>query len=236
MTQPAAEVSNQFPNLIELIGRQNGLQGSEMWIGPSIGSDELSDSASGIGSDELGTIALGSDEQLGPSIAIGSDERAIEAIGGDEVNVDALPAAHENFLQDEIQQRPLEVIGQDETTGRPAAEFGVTSICSDEVIGQDEAPGAPAVELAAMSICNVENPLQDETVSDSRLKTGIAQVGTTVYGLPLYNFRYIGKPEVYEGVMAQDVLKVMPSAVLRGADGYYRVKYRDLGVQMRRVA
>ncbi|HUQ38307.1 MAG TPA: tail fiber domain-containing protein [Aestuariivirga sp.] len=250
MSQSAARELNEFPNLIELIDRQSGLHDSETWWGPAVGIDEVADGipARAIGSDELGAIALGCDEQFGPSFAIGSDE----------VNIDPLPATQENFLQDEIQQRPLEVIGQDETTpavdlkatsicadetigqdenpGIPAMTMTATSICADETIGQDEAPDTPAVELATISICNVENVLQDETVSDSRLKTGIAQVGTTVYGLPLYNFRYIGKPEVYEGVMAQDVLKVMPSAVLRGADGYYRVKYKDLGVQMRRVA
>jgi hypothetical protein len=229
MTQSAAGVLNEFPNLIELIGRQSGLRDSETWWGPAVGIDEVGDGttpAPAIGSDERGTIALGSDEQSGPSFAIGSDQ----------VNIDALPAAHENFLQDEILQRPLEVIGQDEVTGIPAVELKATSICADETIGQDEAPDAPAVESAAISIWSDENVLQDEIASDSRLKTGIAQVGTTVYGLPLYNFSYIGKPEVYEGVMAQDVLKVMPSAVLRGADGYYRVKYKKLGVQMLRVA
>ncbi len=227
MTQSAAGVLNEFPNLIELIGRQRGLHDSETWWGPAIGIDEVADGipARAIGSDELGTIAIGSDEQ------------GIEAIGSHDVNVDALPAAHENFLQDEIQQRALEVIGQDEITGIPAAEWKATSLCSDEVIGQDELPDAPAVELDAMSICSDENILQDEIApSDSRLKTGITQVGTTAHGLPLYNFSYIGKPEVYEGVMAQDVLKVMPSAVVHGADGYYRVNYKNLGVQMRRVA
>jgi hypothetical protein len=45
------------------------------------------------------------------------------------------------------------------------------------------------------------------------------QVGTTAHNLPLYKFRYIGKDEHYEGVMAQDVLKVMPAAVSVGKDG-----------------
>jgi len=61
-------------------------------------------------------------------------------------------------------------------------------------------------------------------------------IGTTVFGLPLYQFKYIGAPETYEGVMAQDVLRVMPSAVSRGADGYYRVNYGALGTSMRRVS
>src|SRR5664279_1735245 len=80
----------------------------------------------------------------------------------------------------------------------------------------------------AMSISSGEVIGQDDVFdSDSRLKTEIAQVGTTLFGLPLYNFKYIGRAEVYEGVMAQDVLKVMPSAVLTGSDGFYRVNYKD---------
>jgi len=140
MTQANVEVSNQLPNLIELVGRHGLIQGSKLW-GPTIGSDDAPD---------------------------------LPAIGSDD-------------LSDSVD---VEVIGQDDVVD----------------------------------------------VSDSRLKTDIAQVGKTVYGLPLYNFKYIGKPEVYEGILAQDVLKVMPSAVVHGADGYYRVRYKDLGIQMRRVA
>jgi hypothetical protein len=64
----------------------------------------------------------------------------------------------------------------------------------------------------------------------------VQRVGTTVFGLPLYHFKYIGAPETYEGVMAQDVLQVMPSAVSAGADGYYRVNYGALGTSMRQVS
>lgn len=71
--------------------------------------------------------------------------------------------------------------------------------------------------------------------SDIRLKTDIRQVGTTAHNLPLYTFRYIGKDERYEGVMAQDVLKIMPKAVSVGEDGYYRVSYQMLGIEMRRL-
>ena len=70
---------------------------------------------------------------------------------------------------------------------------------------------------------------------DIRLKTDIRQVGTTAHNLPLYTFRYIGKDNQYEGVMAQDVLKVMPIAVSVGDDGYYRVNYDMLGIEMRRL-
>jgi hypothetical protein len=80
----------------------------------------------------------------------------------------------------------------------------------------------------------VEGPLVP-TESDVRLKTDIERVGTTVYGLPVYQFRYKTGPERFEGVMAQDVLEVMPEAVVRGEDGYYRVMYDKLGIKMTRA-
>ena len=35
--------------------------------------------------------------------------------------------------------------------------------------------------------------------------------------------------------MAQDVLTVMPAAVSVGEDGYYRVNYDMLGIELRRL-
>jgi hypothetical protein len=72
-------------------------------------------------------------------------------------------------------------------------------------------------------------------ISDSRLKDNVTRIGTTAKGLPLYSFSYIGKSEVYAGVMAQDVLNVMPEAVLTDPSGYYRVDYAKLGLRMLRL-
>lgn len=72
-------------------------------------------------------------------------------------------------------------------------------------------------------------------LSDSRLKTDITQVGTAANGLPLYHFRYKGLPTVYQGVMAQDVLKHTPDAVVTMPGGYYAVKYDMLGLEMTAV-
>lgn len=58
-------------------------------------------------------------------------------------------------------------------------------------------------------------------LSDLRLKHDLVRVGTTVYGLPLYDFEYNFKPGTYEGVMAQDVLKVKPEAVSLDDSGFY---------------
>jgi hypothetical protein len=71
--------------------------------------------------------------------------------------------------------------------------------------------------------------------SDARLKTNIEKVGKTVLDLPLYHFRYRSGDDRFEGVMAQDVLKVAPDAVVTGDDSYYRVDYIKLGIAMRRV-
>ena len=97
--------------------------------------------------------------------------------------------------------------------------------------------------VALVRICLVKRPelelhgKEPETMqrSDIRLKTDFHRVGTTVLGLPLYRFQYRNRPGVYLGVMAQDVLKVEPSAVSIGADGYYMVDYGKLGIAMERV-
>jgi hypothetical protein len=73
------------------------------------------------------------------------------------------------------------------------------------------------------------------TVSDIRAKGGVERVGEAGRDLPLYRFRYKGGSDEYIGVMAQDVLEVMPEAVSVGADGYYRVDYAKLGISMVRV-
>ena len=76
---------------------------------------------------------------------------------------------------------------------------------------------------------------EENTTSDVRLKTDVERVGTTAHDLPLYRFRYRGGDRFFEGVMAQDVLEVMPEAVTTGSDGYYRVQYARLGIKMRTV-
>ncbi len=64
-------------------------------------------------------------------------------------------------------------------------------------------------------------------------RSNAASLSADGEGFP--TFRYIGKDDHYEGVMAQDVLKVMPLAVSVGDDGYYRVNYDMLGIEMHRL-
>jgi hypothetical protein len=68
--------------------------------------------------------------------------------------------------------------------------------------------------------------------SDRRLKTGVARVATLPSGLGLYRFKYLWSDVEHVGVMAQEVLGVMPGAVVKDANGFLRVDYRMLGLEM----
>jgi len=69
--------------------------------------------------------------------------------------------------------------------------------------------------------------------SDIRLKRDITRIGQLDNGLSLYSFRYLWSDTVYVGVMAQEVALGMPSAIVKGDDGYLRVDYGKLGLRMR---
>lgn len=64
-------------------------------------------------------------------------------------------------------------------------------------------------------------------MSDVRLKTDIRRVGATDGGLPIYTYRYRGRPEFHMGVMAQDVAEVMPQAVVP-VGGFLAVNYEEI--------
>ena len=71
--------------------------------------------------------------------------------------------------------------------------------------------------------------------SDVRVKENIKYLGDLTNGLPFYEYEYkpefkaIGGEGKFIGVMAQDVEKVMPEAVVEHPDGYKMVNYSLLG-------
>jgi hypothetical protein len=66
--------------------------------------------------------------------------------------------------------------------------------------------------------------------SDRRIKHAIKRVGTLANGIATYVFSYIGETARHFGVMAQEVLNVMPEAVGTADNGYMYVDYRKLGL------
>ena len=67
--------------------------------------------------------------------------------------------------------------------------------------------------------------------SDITVKHDIMLLGHLANGLGYYRFSYNGGHRAYVGVMAQEVLQVMPQAVVRDGDGYLRVYYDKIGVK-----
>jgi hypothetical protein len=65
-------------------------------------------------------------------------------------------------------------------------------------------------------------------MSDRRAKRSIKRVGTWANGLGVYTYRYMWEPKNVRhlGFMADEVRKIAPQAVRRGADGFDRVNYQ----------
>src|SRR6266568_1427077 len=95
-------------------------------------------------------------------------------------------------------------------------------------------PGVAVVRPGVASVRGVARRTTRRVVrrSDMMLKHDISLLGHLDNGLGFYRFSYNGSDKSYVGVMAQEVEKVMPGAVVRGSDGYLRVFYDKLGLQM----
>lgn len=61
--------------------------------------------------------------------------------------------------------------------------------------------------------------------SDLRLKRNIKKIGATNSGLGIYSFKYLDSPKTHIGVIAQEVEKVIPEAVVVHPSGYKMVDH-----------
>lgn len=66
--------------------------------------------------------------------------------------------------------------------------------------------------------------------SDERLKDILGPDGIHLPGINFYRFRFKGTSRVLRGVMAQEVQKVRPEAVMQHPSGYLMVNYGMLGL------
>ena len=71
--------------------------------------------------------------------------------------------------------------------------------------------------------------------SDTRLKENITKVGSSPSGINIYEWNYIGKPQKYRGVLAQELLESHPDAVDLMPNGYLGVYYGKIDVKMEAV-
>jgi len=68
--------------------------------------------------------------------------------------------------------------------------------------------------------------------SDIRLKEDIVPLARLNNGIGLYRFRYKGSDRTaYVGVLAQEVMEIVPAAVSSGPNGYLQVDYDRLGLK-----
>ena len=73
--------------------------------------------------------------------------------------------------------------------------------------------------------------------SDSRLKENIVKVGNSPSGIGIYEWNYKSAPNSrYQGVMAQEVMQIVPEAVYSEEDGFLSVYYDMLDVDVKLVS
>ena len=70
--------------------------------------------------------------------------------------------------------------------------------------------------------------IQAGMFSDKRLKRDISHVFTLENGIKIYKYRFIGNDRMELGVLAQEVLEIMPEAVHMDESGFYKVDYNKV--------
>jgi hypothetical protein len=122
---------------------------------------------------------------------------------------------------------------------------GLAEPVMDPVVVEDKAASSAGIVVpllllilvaAALSGGGSDGTRLPPSESDRRIKTDCQWVGLTADALPVWRYRYIGTPQVFEGVMAQDVAMRRPDAVVTLSNGVMAVNYAKLGLRLRRVA
>lgn len=106
------------------------------------------------------------------------------------------------------QQNANQMAGYNMQTGQSVA-------AARQGIGEARGSGYMAKANEKSSLANTALTLGTmAAMSDERVKENARRVGYTDGGLPIYVYNYIGSPKQFMSVMAQDVEKVNPEAVV----------------------
>jgi hypothetical protein len=71
--------------------------------------------------------------------------------------------------------------------------------------------------------------------SDKRLKRNVKLVGTSKFGINIYEFNYIWSFKRYRGVIAQELLDSHPAAIKKCLFGFYKVNYDLIDVKFEKL-
>jgi len=157
--------------------------------------------------------------QIGTLGGLGAAGRGIQQRGLDAQYKAATQQADEPFMR---LQRGFNVLGQG-AQFMPGYTTGFGS--GQSQVGTYQQPSTAGRVMSALSFGSNFMP------SDIRLKENVMKVGDVQPGVGWYTWTWndtakaMGVDAPTEGVMAQELIKVDPSAVLMGEDGYYRVDY-----------
>ncbi|HEX4843208.1 MAG TPA: tail fiber domain-containing protein [Limnobacter sp.] len=152
------------------------------------------------------------------------------------VSVGAGNAASSNQMQPgQLYMNQMNQANQNQLQGRQLAMSGLTNILSNQNTGFLTGRQQNLDMMGAL----VGGGAAVFAPSDKDVKKNIKKVGKDeATDLTRYEFEYKGDDSGarFEGVMAQDVEKKYPQAVITRRDGVKAVNYAQLGLSMRRVA
>jgi hypothetical protein len=157
--------------------------------------------------------------QIGTLGGLGVAGRGIQQRGLDAQYKAATQQADEPFMR---MQRGFQVLGQAQPF-MPGYQSGYSVGAQ-----QNQAYQQPST---FSKVANVAGTVASFFPSDIRLKENVMKVDDVQPGVGWYTWDWndtakaMGVDAPTEGVMAQELIKVNPSAVLMGEDGYYRVDY-----------
>ena len=104
---------------------------------------------------------------------------------------------------------------------------------------EDVAPPVPVMQNVALAFFNDALGIASSVVgiskSDSRLKKNIKKIGNSIDGYNIYKFEYLDDDKEWIGVLAEEVFKKKPSAVVRHENGYLAVDYHQIDVEFKEV-
>lgn len=120
-------------------------------------------------------------------------------------------------------EQQLMAQGVDAETARAAAAYGSGQMQLDpyktqaQILQQQRGQNADFIGAIAPSLF---------ALSDLRLKENIVKIGELPNGLNIYQWDWIeNNPYPTQGVIAQEVLELIPDAVIENAEGYLMVNY-----------
>ena len=184
----------------QMANQNAGLQASQLQLGAA-------SALSGLSQQEL-NMAL---QKAGAMESAGAAQQ-----GQEQAQIDA---QYQQWLQEWMY--PLQ---QQQIRNESLGLFPVTGTTkSSGTSSTKQSMGLGGILSAAGSLAGGAAMLSDETA-----KEGIETVRIDGNGIRWVNFRYKGQPETHFGVIAQEVEKIKPEAVIDGLMGYKIVNYAKL--------